>query len=231
MLALSAPLITLAQATCKVNGQVVPCPDIGSMIPGGVGAGLFGLFSIIFPLLWLLMMVIGIGGTIFWIFMLIHAAQHDIKDKTTWILVVALTSFIGATIYYFMVKKPFDAAMKANGGQMPQYSPIPTPVSTQTPGVPVPQPIVAPVATKSSAFSITALVLGIAAFIPGVGFICGIVGIVFGFIARSQIKKGIAEGKGMALAGIILGFAGIIMWIIIGLLPLILFMTIAASSR
>lgn len=71
---------------------------------------ILGLFPLlIFPIIWLFMMVVGIGGMILWIFMLIHAAEHDIKDKTAWILIIALTNFIGAIIYYFVVKRPYDA--------------------------------------------------------------------------------------------------------------------------
>jgi hypothetical protein len=53
---------------------------------------------------------------------------------------------------------------------------------------------------------------------------CGIVGclwittilaIVFGFIARSQIRKQPQEGAGMALAGIILGFAWILILVVV----------------
>ena len=64
---------------------------------------------VIFPIIWLFMMIVGFGGMILWIFMLVHVAQHDVKDKTAWILVVALTGFIGAIVYYFAVKRPYDA--------------------------------------------------------------------------------------------------------------------------
>jgi len=175
---------------------------------------------IIFPLFWLLMMTIGIGGTIFWIIMLIHVSTHEVKDKTTWVLVVALTHIIGAVIYYFMVKKPFDDMVLANGGQIPPSN-----------NASMPQPMVAQVATKSSALAITALVLGFIAFIPGIGFIAAIVAITLGFISRSHVKKGTAEGKGMALTGILLGFAGIIIWALLMLLPFLFFIIAAASSK
>lgn len=64
---------------------------------------------LIFVILWFLMMAVSVCGMILWIFMLVHAAQHDIKDKTVWIVIIALTNFIGATIYYFVVKRPYDA--------------------------------------------------------------------------------------------------------------------------
>jgi len=60
---------------------------------------------------------------------------------------------------------------------------------------------------RTEPFAIVSLVASIAGF----GF-CGvgqIVGIVFGHIARSRIKKSCDEGAGMALAGIIVGYATI----------------------
>jgi len=46
---------------------------------------------------------------IFWILMIIDAAQRKFKnenDKVVWIIVVALLNWIGAFIYYFIIKKP-----------------------------------------------------------------------------------------------------------------------------
>lgn len=48
-----------------------------------------------------------------------------------------------------------------------------------------------------------------------------VVGIICGFVARSQMKNsgGAQRGKGMALAGVIIGIVGII-WGIVGLIVL-----------
>jgi len=52
-----------------------------------------------------------IGLTIFWILMLVDIIRKDEKDfanendKLMWIVIVALTSWVGAGIYYFMVKR------------------------------------------------------------------------------------------------------------------------------
>ena len=58
---------------------------------------------------------------------------------------------------------------------------------------------------KTNGLAIAALICGICGFLL---FIPGILGIIFGFIARSQIRKsnGQQKGSGMALAGIIVGF-------------------------
>jgi hypothetical protein len=59
--------------------------------------------------------------------------------------------------------------------------------------------------TKTNGLAIAALICGCAGFLL---FIPGILGIIFGFIARGQIKRsnGRQKGDGMALAGIIVGF-------------------------
>lgn len=67
---------------------------------------LLGGFSIFFFLIWAFIMIVGIGGTIFWIWVIIDVAKRDFKksdDKTLWILIVVLTGFIGAIIYYFLI--------------------------------------------------------------------------------------------------------------------------------
>ena len=50
----------------------------------------------------LLFLVIGIGGTIFWIWMLVDCVTKEPSegnDKLIWILVIVLTGWIGALIY------------------------------------------------------------------------------------------------------------------------------------
>jgi len=51
---------------------------------------------------------IGILGTAFWIWMLIDCATKESSqgnDKIVWVIVIALTHFIGAAIY-FLVRRP-----------------------------------------------------------------------------------------------------------------------------
>jgi hypothetical protein len=69
-------------------------------------------------------------------------------------------------------------------------------------------------APKNNGLAIAAMVCSFFFWIWGLG---AVLGILFGFIARSQIKKsnGAQRGEGMALAGIIIGFAGIAIGIII----------------
>ena len=77
------------------------------MMPAMMG-GVFSLFWIFMMLVWLVIMVIGLGGTILWVWMLIDCARRTFPkndDKVVWILVIVFTHLIGAVIYYFMVKR------------------------------------------------------------------------------------------------------------------------------
>jgi hypothetical protein len=68
--------------------------------------------------------------------------------------------------------------------------------------------------SKTNGLAIAALVCGIAGFIL---FIPAVLGIIFGFIARAQIKNSnrTQKGEGMALAGIIVGFAWLVVLVLI----------------
>jgi hypothetical protein len=67
--------------------------------------------------------------------------------------------------------------------------------------------------TKTNGLAIAALICGCAGFLL---FIPGILGIIFGFIARGQIKRsnGQQKGDGMALAGIIVGFGWVALLVV-----------------
>ena len=68
-----------------------------------------------FIFLMLFIIVIGILLFVFWIVMLIDCAKRNFKndnEKVVWILVIALLGFIGAAIYYFVVKVSDKKALK-----------------------------------------------------------------------------------------------------------------------
>ena len=77
------------------------------------------------------------------------------------------------------------------------------------PAAPAPAAPAAPAATteKWNVLSIVAFVLSI------IGF--NIVAIILGFIGLSQVKKTGERGRGLAIAAIIIGFASIVLGIII----------------
>jgi len=71
---------------------------------GTIVAGVFGLFFLV----WIFMMIIGLLLTIFWIFMIVDVAKRKFKnenDRLVWILVVVLANWIGAAVYYFVIKR------------------------------------------------------------------------------------------------------------------------------
>jgi Phospholipase_D-nuclease N-terminal len=66
--------------------------------------------SLGFPeiLIILLVAIVGIGGTGFWIFMLIDCATKEAETgntKVVWIIILIFTHVIGAALYYF-VRRP-----------------------------------------------------------------------------------------------------------------------------
>jgi hypothetical protein len=86
-----------------------------------------------------------------------------------------------------------------------------------------------PAAPKTNGLAIASLVCSILGFCCGVG---GVLGVIFGFVARGQIKRsgGSQKGSGLALAGIIVGFVFIVL-AAIGLLFLLLSSSPANSSN
>ena len=76
--------------------------------PGAAVAGVFGMFFLLWIFLFLLMIGAGIASMVFWIFMIVDCAKRDFKsdnDKVVWIILLAMTHVLGATIYYFVIKK------------------------------------------------------------------------------------------------------------------------------
>ena len=98
----------------------------------------------------------------------------------------------------------------------PVHSPAPVhaPALVQAPvtyGNRAPVVVYQQVAPTNSS-SIVALVLGLISFISTF-FLLGIVGIIFGHIARSQIKARGERGNGMAVAGLWLSYLSVLFWV------------------
>jgi uncharacterized membrane protein len=75
-------------------------------------------------------------------------------------------------------------------------------------------------AAKTNGFAIASLVCGVMQF--GAGPLATIPAIVFGHMARSQIKRTGEQGDGLALAGLILGWGAVLMTIIAAVVVLAL---------
>ncbi len=100
-------------------------------------------------------------------------------------------------------------------GQPPAYTPPGSYPGGSYPtyGYGQPSPYQPGIRKKTNGLAIASLVCGIA----GVFFISAVLGVIFGFVARSQIRNssGTQGGEGLALAGIIMGFAWILLLVIV----------------
>lgn len=116
----------------------------------------------------------------------------------------------------------------------PQYAPPPPPAYPQQPAAPYgqPMPYAAPgmpmAVAQPNGLALASLITGICGILPCVGIISAIVAIVTGHMALSranQLPPQLAR-RGMALAGLILGYA----WVALGILGIILFIVASPSS-
>jgi hypothetical protein len=85
-----------------------------SNVAGGVFAFVLIMFYLVFAFLfYCILPIIGIFALILWIMMLVDLVQRDVNEfptnfsdpKTMWLLIVLLTGWVGAGIYYFQVYK------------------------------------------------------------------------------------------------------------------------------
>ena len=83
------------------------------------------------------------------------------------------------------------------------------------PGTVVPQ-AATPLVARTNGFAIASLACGLAQFV--VGPLATIPAIVFGHVARHQIRRTGEQGAGLALAGLILGWATVILAILLVLI-------------
>jgi hypothetical protein len=91
-------------------------------------------------------------------------------------------------------------------------------------------PTVAPVApvAKTNAFAIASLACGLGQFMFGP--LATIPAIVFGHMARSQIRRTGEQGAGLALAGLILGWAAVILGVLLIVLGLVVAVGMHSSA-
>lgn len=64
-----------------------------------------GIFAV---LLWIFAVVIALIATVFWIVEIVDVARREFRDptmKVVWVLIIILTHFIGALIYFFIGKR------------------------------------------------------------------------------------------------------------------------------
>jgi hypothetical protein len=72
-------------------------PNVAGPLAGGIIAAM--------GLLWLLIIMVGVALTVFWVLAIIDCAQRQFQDpneKIIWILVIVFTHWIGTLIYWFV---------------------------------------------------------------------------------------------------------------------------------
>lgn len=55
----------------------------------------------------MILILLMLAGIVFCIVMIVHAARHDIKNKAIWIIMMVVTGWLGAIVYYFVIKRSF----------------------------------------------------------------------------------------------------------------------------
>ncbi len=81
------------------------------------------------------------------------------------------------------------------------------------PGMQGPSGYSLPPGTRTSGAAVTSLVCGLIFCIP---FVTGLVAIITGFVGLSTTSNPAVKGRGMAIAGLILGFLSIAFWAVCG---------------
>ncbi len=101
-----------------ILAQVQTSPDAVGV---GIGIGVLLLLALV--------VLLAIGVFAFWVWMLVDCAQApepigDNKHRLIWILILVFTGWIGAILYFFIVRQPRRAALRARGFTSP---PMPRP--------------------------------------------------------------------------------------------------------
>lgn len=104
----------------------------------GFGLGFFALIG--------LMICVGVGLFALWLWMLIDCAQApenpaDPNQRIVWILILVFTGWIGAALYFFIVRQPRLTAQAGRQGSAPTWPPAPPyPPYPAVPPTPAPPP-------------------------------------------------------------------------------------------
>ena len=100
-------------------------PLLAQVSPDAVGLGV----GLGFVLLFGFAILLAIGVFAFWVWMLVDCAQApepagDGNHRLVWILILVFTGWIGALLYFLIVRQPRRAARRVRGFTSP---PIPRP--------------------------------------------------------------------------------------------------------
>jgi hypothetical protein len=93
----------------------------------GIFGFLFSVFSVLIPII----LVLGI----FWLWMLIDCIKRDFGEKTVWILILIFLGFLGALLYFFLVRRKLKRELKSGGAVSSQPQPYQQPPQPEQPPV------------------------------------------------------------------------------------------------
>lgn len=126
---------------------------------------------------------------------------------------------------------PYAAAPPAQGGYPPPPAAAPYPSAPPAYGAPAPAYGYGyPQARKTNTLAIVSMIASIVGFLWILPFIGSLAGAIMGHISLKQIAQSGEGGRGMALAGVIVGWVGLGIVVIAGIAFLIFFFAVAASS-
>ena len=93
------------------------------------------------------------------------------------------------------------------------------------------EPTAPPQARPWNGYAIAALVLGIVG-IAGIPLVPSILALVFGYKAREEIDRsgGVEQGRGLAVAGIVLGWVGVGLVALVTVVAIIVLVAVAAAA-
>jgi len=87
---------------------LISTSQVSASADAAAGATLLIIPFLFMMFFFMVIPVLVVLAVVFWVFMLIDCVKRDFPkedEKIVWIIVIALTSWIGALIYYFTIKK------------------------------------------------------------------------------------------------------------------------------
>jgi ABC-type Fe3+-siderophore transport system permease subunit len=104
------PVFEIKQLANLMSGATKQVAEEAAKVSAGNGTSIARIIlELAIMLLWVvLVFIVGIGGTIFWVLMMIDCANRKFKksdEKLMWLIIVIASYLIGALIYYFVIKK------------------------------------------------------------------------------------------------------------------------------
>jgi uncharacterized metal-binding protein len=93
-------LLMLAATFAAAQSNGTNAAPIAGAILAMFGLGIAAFLSVI-----LIIVVLAVLATAFWIWMLIDCAQRESENRVAWILIIVFLHVLGALVYYFVVKR------------------------------------------------------------------------------------------------------------------------------